>query len=74
MSRKTPLISTVGLLSKAVYISCIIGSNFFFYMTYLHVFKQKNYGHQVLIHLNVPGIPVKKPLQNSKIVEEQPNV
>ena len=27
MSRKTPLTSAVGLLSKAVYISCIIDSN-----------------------------------------------
>ena len=46
----------------------------FFYIYNLHVFKQKIYTHQVLIYLNVPGIPVKKPLQNSKIVEEQLNV
>ena len=47
---------------------------FFFYIYNLHVFKQKIYSHQVLIYLNVPGIPVKKPLQNSKIVEEQLNM
>ena len=37
----------------------------FFYIYDLHVFKQKIYSHQVLKHLDVPGIPVKDPLQNS---------
>ena len=35
-------------------------SFFFFYN--LHFFEQKTYSHQVLIYLNVPGIPVRKPL------------
>ena len=35
------------------------------------LFKQKVYCHQALIYLNVTGIPVKKPLQNSQIVEKQ---
>ena len=39
--------------------------NFFFYIYNLHFFKQKVYSHQLLIYLNVPGIPFKKPLQNS---------
>ena len=39
--------------------------HFFFYIYNLHVFKQKVYSRQVLIYLDVPGIPVKKPLQNS---------
>ena len=34
----------------------------FFYMYNLQFSKQKVYSHQVLIYLNVPGIPVKKPL------------
>ena len=46
----------------------------FFYMYNLHFFKQKVYSHQVLTYLNVPGIPVKKPLQNSQIFEEKLNV
>ena len=41
---------------------------FFFYIYNLHFFKQKTYSHQVLIYLNVPGIPVRKPLQNRQIV------
>ena len=44
---------------------------FFFYIYNLHFFEQKTYSHQVLIYLNVPGIPVRKPLQNRQIVEEQ---
>ena len=36
----------------------------FFYIYNLHFFEQKIYSHQVLIYLNVPGIPVKRPLQN----------
>ena len=28
----------------------------------------------ILIYLNVPGIPVRKPLQNRQIVEEQLDV
>ena len=47
---------------------------FFFYIYNLHFFKQKTYSHQVLIYLNVPGIPVRKPLQNRQIVEEQLDV
>ena len=41
---------------------------FFFYIYNLHFFEQKIYSHQVLIYLNVPGIPVRKPLQNRQIV------
>ena len=40
----------------------------------LHFFKKKILSQDVVIYLNVPGIPVKKPLQNSKIVEEQLDV
>ena len=40
----------------------------------LHFFKQNVYSHQVLIYLNVAGIPVRKPLENSQIVEEQLDV
>ena len=47
---------------------------FFFYIYILRLFKQKVYSHQVFIYLNVPGIPVKKPLQNNQIVGEQLNV
>ena len=47
---------------------------FFFYIYNLHFFKQKVYSHLVLIYLNVSGIPVKKPLHNSQIVEEQLDV
>ena len=46
----------------------------FFYIYNLHFFKQKTYSHQVLIYLNVPGIPVRKPLQNRQIVKEQLDV
>ena len=42
---------------------------------FLHIqftlFQTKIYSHQVLIYLNVRGIPVRKPLQNRRIVEEQ---
>ena len=41
---------------------------FSFYIYNLHFFKQKTYSHQVLIYLNIPGIPVRKPLQNRQIV------
>ena len=37
---------------------------FFFLYIQLTRFMQKVYSHQVLTYLNVPGIPVKKPLQN----------
>ena len=46
---------------------CMYLSIFFLYIYNLHVFKQKIHSHQVLIYLNVPGILVEKPLQNSKI-------
>ena len=46
----------------------------FFYIYNLHFFKQNVYSHQVLIYLNVAGIPVRKPLENSQIVEEQLDV
>ena len=47
-------------------------SNFFFIYIYnLHFLKQKVYSHQVLIYLNVPGIPLRKSLQNKQIVVEQ---
>ena len=42
--------------------------SFFFYIHNLHFSKQKVYSHQVLIYLNVPEIPVRKPLQNRQIV------
>ena len=48
--------------------------DFFFYIYNLHFFEQKTYSHQVLIYLNVPGIPVRKPLQNRQIVKEQLDV
>ena len=43
----------------------------FFLRVQLTLFKEKVYNHQVLIYLNAPGIPVKKPFQNGHIVEEQ---
>ena len=36
--------------------------------------KQKIYSRQVLTYLNVPGIPVRKRLQNRQITEEQLDV
>ena len=39
----------------------------YIYIYNLHFFEQNIYSHQVLIHLNVPGIPVRKPLQNEQI-------
>ena len=50
------------------------GTTFFFSIYDLDFFEQKIYSHQVLIYLNVPGIPVRKPLQNRQIVEEQLDV
>ena len=41
--------------------------DFFFYIYNLHLFEQKIYSHQVLIYRNVPGIPVRKPLQNRQL-------
>ena len=38
-----------------------------FYIYNLHFSEQKIYGHQVRIYLNVPGIPVRIPLQNRPI-------
>ena len=32
------------------------------------------YSNQVLMYLNEPEIPVRKPLQNRQVVEEQHNV
>ena len=46
----------------------------FFYICNLYFSKQNVYSHQVLIYLNAPGIPVRKPLQNRQIVEEQLDV
>ena len=43
----------------------ILKLEFFFSIYNLHVFKQKIYSHQVLVHLDVPRIPVKEPLQNT---------
>ena len=51
-----------------------VPGKFFFYIRNLHFFKQKVYSHQALTYLNVPGIPVKKPLKNNQIVEEQLDV
>ena len=36
----------------------------YIYIYNLSFFKQKVYNHQVLIYLNTPEIPVRKPLQN----------
>ena len=47
------------------WILTLFRTGFFFYIYNLNVFKQNVYSHQVLIYLDVPGIPVKKPLQNS---------
>ena len=47
---------------------------FFFYIYNLYFFKQKVYSHQVFVYLNVPRIPLRKPLQNRQIVEEQLDV
>ena len=41
---------------------------FFLYIYNLHFFKQKVYSHQVLIYLIVPGISVRKPLQNRQML------
>ena len=46
----------------------------FFYIYNLHFFKQNVYSHQVLIYLNVPETPIRRPLQNRQIVEEQLDV
>ena len=51
-----------------------IYNNFFLYIYNLQLFERKIYSHQVLVYLNVPGIPVRKPLQNRQIVEEQLDV
>ena len=53
---------------------CFVVLFFSIYIYNLHFFEQKIYSHQVLIYLNVPGIPVRKPLQNRQIVEEQLDV
>ena len=55
-------------LVKLLITSQIANSFFFFYIYNLHFFEQKTYSHQVLIYLNVPGISVRKPLQNRQIV------
>ena len=47
--------------------SPLFTQTFFFYIYNLHFFEQNIYSHQVLIYLNVPGIPVRKPLQNRQI-------
>ena len=49
-------------------------SRFFVQINNLHFFQLKIYSHQLLAYLNVPGIPVRKPLQNRQIVEEQLDV
>ena len=42
---------------------------FFFSVYTIYTFSnKKTYSHQVLIYLNIPGIPVRKPLQNRQIV------
>ena len=48
---------------------CYKNQEFFFYIYIynLQFFEQKIYSHQVLIYLDVPGIPVRKPLQNRQI-------
>ena len=46
----------------------------YIYIYNLHFFEQKIYSHQVLTYLKVPGIPVRKSLQNKQIVEEQLNM
>ena len=58
-SKKDPHLNAVELL-------------FFFYLYIQFIlFRTKIYSHQVLICLNVSVIPVRKPLQNRQIVEEQ---
>ena len=42
-------------------------SLFFFLYIQFTLFEQKIYSHQVVIYQNVPGIPVRKPLQNRQI-------
>ena len=70
-------ISNVGLINMPIFsfwsklVPFTKLTFFFFFSIYiynLHFFKQKIYSHQVLIYLNVPGIPVRKPLQNRQIV------
>ena len=63
---------TVVIRTKScdsIIIMSIIFDNFFLiYIQYnLHFFEQEIYSHQVLIYLNVPGIPVTEPLQNRQI-------
>ena len=47
---------------------------FFFYTCNLQFSKQKDYSHQVLTYLHVPGIPVRNPLQNTQTIEKQLDV
>ena len=49
-------------------------SELFFLYIQFTLFRTKSYSHQVLIYLSVPGIPVRGPLQNRQIVEEQLDV
>ena len=58
------------MMIQGNYFECIIIIIFFFIYN-LHFLKQKVYSHQVLIYLYVPGIPLRKTLQNKQIVEEQ---
>ena len=45
--------------------------HFFFLCIQFTLFKTKMYSHQALIYLNVPRIPLRKPLKNKQIVQEQ---
>ena len=60
-----------GYVNQIWTISCILCSFlpllFFFYIYNLHFFEQNIYSHQVLIYLNLPRTPVRKPLQNKQI-------
>ena len=44
--------------------SCDIFFFLYIYIYNLHFFEEKIYSHQVFIYLNVPGIPVRRPLPN----------
>ena len=54
-----PCLPSRSVIPGILYYDC------FFLHTQFTRFQTKKYSHQVLIYLDVPGIPVKEPLQNS---------